>query len=368
MTVQTSSAVRTDTPRRRRRAQSTSPIDNAALVAERPPTVSVESLGAHWRGAFDVADRALAAAAAQLTASDLTERRSRLKNERIATGLALQELASLRGNRDPFVSLMIPRAQLKPLLGVPADVQAFVFNLDGVLIGSAAAHAAAWSETFDAFIHARIERTHGGFAPFNPRVDYQLYMHGKPRLVGVRSFLASRGIRLPDGDPGDPPSAETVHGLANRKNQALQRHVQSHGVVAFAGAHRYLELAREVGVRTAVVSASANTRAILHSAGLTDLIDGIVDGNTMLAEHLQPKPAPDALLAASQELDIEPAHTTVFETSPAGVVAARRGAFAFVVGVGRGDQAEGLQSANANAVVADLAELLQRRLQAAPTH
>jgi HAD superfamily hydrolase (TIGR01509 family) len=242
-----------------------------------------------------------------------------------------------------------------------------VFNLDGVLIGSAAAHAAAWSSTFDEFINARVERTHGGFAPFNPRVDYAQYMRGRPRLEGVRAFLASRGIRLPDGAPDDPAGSETVHGLANRKKQALLHQVDEHGLTAYEGARRYLELAREVGLRSAVVSASANTRAMLHSAELTGLIDSIVDGNTIAAEGLKAKPAPDMLLAAAQQLGVDPARTAVFETSPTGVEAARGGRFEFVVGVGRGDQAAALWGSAPDAVVADLADLLQRRLPTSAT-
>jgi beta-phosphoglucomutase-like phosphatase (HAD superfamily) len=332
------------------------------LQAKRAPGVTLESLSAGWRGAFDVAEHALDAAAGQLSGDDLAERRSRLRSERASTALLLGQIASLHEDRDAFVSLMIPRSQLKPLLGVPVDVQACVFNLDGVLIGSAAAHAAAWSETFDEFINRRVERTHGGFAPFNPRVDYVTYIHGKPRLEGVRAFLASRGIRLPEGEPGDAPELETVHGLANRKQQALMRHLEEHGITAFAGARRYLELSREVGVRTAVVSASVNTRTILHRAGLAGLIDGIVDGNTIAAEGLQAKPAPDTLLAASQEVQVDPAHVAVFETSPAGVQAARIGGFELTIGVGRGDQADHLRIAGADVIVPDLADLITRRL------
>jgi HAD superfamily hydrolase (TIGR01509 family) len=334
------------------------------LVSSSRQDVSLEALSASWRRALDTADRSLDAASCDLTAGDVAERRSRLRDERVATGRILEQVAALHGEHDGFVSLLIPRLQIKPMLGVPAGVEAFVFNLEGVLIGSAEAHAAAWSETFDEFIHARIERTHGHFAPFNPRVDYPLHIHGKPRLEGVRAFLASRGVRLPDGSPNDPPGAETVYGLANRKNQALLRHLQEHGVTAFAGARRYLELAREVGVRSAVVSASANTRRILYQAGLGSLIDRIVDGNVIVAEHLAMKPAPDALLAASQKLEVDPARIAVFETSPSGVAAARSGAFEYVVGVGRGDEAEGLRAAGADVVVADLADLLQRRLSA----
>jgi len=324
----------------------------------------LEELGAAWRRALDAADRALDAANRDLADAELGAHRSSLKNERAATAGILQQVATLHGNRDQFVSLLVPRSQLKPMLGVPLDVQAFVFNLEGVLIGSADAHAAAWSETLDEFIHTRVERTHGQFAPFNPRVDYPLHIHGRPRLDGVRAFLASRGIRLPEGRSSDPPGAETVYGLANRKNQALIRHLREHGVTAFAGARRYLELAREVGVRTAVVSASSTTRRILRDARLEDLIDSAVDGNVIVTERLELPPAPDVFLLASQNLEVDPARTAVFETSHSGIEAARSAAFGYVVGVGRGDQAEELRTTGADVVVADLADLLNRRLSA----
>lgn len=237
-----------------------------------------------------------------------------------------------------------------------------MFNLDGVLIGSAALHVAAWAETFDEFISARIERTGGQFAPFNPLGDYPSHIHGKPRLEGVRAFLASRGISLPAGDPGDPPGTETVHGLANRKSAALTRRLDEQGVTAFQGSRRYLEAARDAGVHRAVVSASANTQTILDRAGLADLIEDCVDGNTMLAERLRGRPAPDTLLAACRQLGVEPERAAVFETSPAGVAAARAGGFGLVVGVDRTGRAEVLRAAGADLVVTGLTELLERSL------
>jgi HAD superfamily hydrolase (TIGR01509 family) len=307
-----------------------------------------------------MADRALDAARGDLTAESLAARRAQLKHERAATAVALENLASLRGDSDPFVSLMIPRSQIKPLLGLAPDVVACVFELEGVLIGSATAHAAAWSETFDELIHARVERTHGAFAPFNPRVDYVRYMHGRPRLEGVRAFLASRGIRLPEGTADDPPGAETVHGLANRKKQALLSSIEEHGVTAFAGVRRYLELAREVGVRLAVISASANTGTILRRAGLAGLVDSMVDGDAIAAGGLRSKPAPDILLDACRRLGAEPGRTAVFETSPAGVAAARAAGVELVVGVDRGALAGALRDEGAGAVVPDLANLMRR--------
>jgi HAD superfamily hydrolase (TIGR01509 family) len=245
-------------------------------------------------------------------------------------------------------------------------VTACVFNLDGVLIGSAAVHAAAWMETFDEFILTRAERARGHFAPapFNPRTDYPAHIHGRPRLEGVRAFLASRGISLPEGRADDAPGTETVHGLANRKKVALLRRLDEHGLSAFEGARSYLELAREGGVRCAVLSASANTGTILERAGLATLVDGCVDGNTIAAEHLRPRPAPDMLLAACRQLAVEPRNAAAFETSAAGVAAARSAGFELVVGVDRGGRWKELLDRGANMVISGLDEILDRTLGA----
>ena len=263
-----------------------------------------------------------------------------------------------------YLHLMQPRGEAWRLLGLPSDVVACVFNLDGVLIGSAAVHAAAWTETFDEFVSRRVEKTHGRFAPFNPRVDYPRHIHGRPRLEGVREFLASRGIRLPEGHPDDPPGAETVHGLANRKNAALQRLLDQRGLTAFDGAREYLETARDVDVRCAVVSASANTDTILERAGLATLIDGCIDGNAMVLERLRPRPEPDILLAACSRIGVEPRHAVAFETSAAGIEAACTAGFELVIGVDRSGEAKKLRDAGADLVVAGLDDLLDRTLVA----
>ncbi len=239
---------------------------------------------------------------------------------------------------------------------------ACVFNLDGVLVGSAAVHAAAWSETFDDFLIARTERGQFAPAPFNPRTDYPAHIHGRPRLEGVRAFLASRGISLPEGQPDDPPGAETVHGLANRKKAALLRRLDERGVKAFEGARTYLELAREAGVRCAVLSASANTATILERAGIASLIDVCVDGNTIAAEQLRARPEPDMFLEACRQLGVEPRDTAVFETSAAGVAAARAGGCELVLGVDRAGRWNALHDEGATIVISGLDEILERRL------
>ncbi len=243
----------------------------------------------------------------------------------------------------------------------------FVFRLNGVLIGSAAVHAAAWAETFDEFIFNRTERTRGRFAPFDRRTDYLERIHGKPRLEGVRAFLASRGIRLPEGDPDDPPAAETVHGLANRKNQALVRRLDERGLSALEGSRHYLEIAHDAGVHSAVVSASAHTYTILARAGIADFIDDVVDADAIEEEHLRPEPAPDWLLAACRRLGVEPEHAAAFETNAAGVAAGHAGGFKVVVGVDRAGRPDVLRAAGADVVIEGLDEdLLDGDLKAWP--
>jgi HAD superfamily hydrolase (TIGR01509 family) len=248
------------------------------------------------------------------------------------------------------------------LLGLRDDVAACVFDLEGVLIAGAVLHVAAWTRAFDDLTLGRTERTVGEFKPFDAHADYREYLEDRPRLDGVRSFLASRGISLPEGEPSDPPGAETVHGIANRKQEALLRLIDEQGVTAFAGSRHYLEFAREVGVRTAVVSASANTPAILRTAGLESLIDACIDGNAIAAGGMLVKPAPDTLLAACRALAAEPGVAVVFETSPVGVTAARAAGFAAVMAVDEGGNADALLGAGAGGVVQGLAELLERGL------
>jgi beta-phosphoglucomutase-like phosphatase (HAD superfamily) len=272
----------------------------------------------------------------------------------------LEALAQERGQSDWAVHLLVPW-EARKLLGLPGGVTACVFDLEGVLIASAAVHAAAWTETFDQFIWARTERTGGHFAPFNPHTDYPHHMHGKPRLEGVRAFLASRGISLPEGLPDDPSGSETVRALANQKNAALLRRLDEQGVTAFADTRHYLETARSVGVHCAVVSASANTATILDHAGLAALIEQSVDGNTILAHGLRAPPTPDTHLAACRQLGIDPRHVAAFETSTAGVEAARAAGFIFVIGVDRTGRADALRDHGADLVIAGLGELLNRK-------
>ena len=254
-----------------------------------------------------------------------------------------------------FATSVRSRAQR---LGLPAGIRACLFDLDGVLTQTARVHAAAWKQMFDEFLRKRSESTGEPFVPFDPVRDYDEYVDGKPRYDGVRSFLAARGIELPEGEPSDPPTAETVHGLGNRKNELVLALIERDGVKVYEGSVRYVQAVREAGLRRAVVSSSANTRRVLDATGIADLFEEVVDGIVAEREHLKGKPAPDTFVAAAQALDVEPGAAAVFEDALAGVAAGRAGRFGFVVGVDRVGQAEALRAHGADVVVSDLAELL----------
>jgi beta-phosphoglucomutase family hydrolase len=245
-------------------------------------------------------------------------------------------------------------------LGLPDHLRACLFDLDGVLTQTAKVHAAAWKEMFDAYLRARAERTGAAFVAFDPVSDYDAYVDGKPRADGTRSFLAARGIELPEGGLDDPPGGETVHGLGDRKNEIALRRIREDGVQTYSGSVRYVEAVRAAGLRRAVVSSSANCEAVLVAAGIEDLFEERIDGVTAARDHLAGKPAPDMFLAGARALGVAPAQAVVFEDALAGVAAGRAGGFGFVVGVDRAGQAGQLKAHGADVVVADLAELLDR--------
>jgi beta-phosphoglucomutase family hydrolase len=229
-----------------------------------------------------------------------------------------------------------------------------------VLTQTARVHAAAWKEMFDAFLRARAGRASEPFVPFDALGDYDEYVDGKPRYDGVRSFLASRGIELPEGGPDDPPDAETVSGLGNRKNDLVLELIRRDGVEAYEGSVRYVHAARDAGLRRAVVSASANCQDVLAAAGIEDLFEVRIDGVVAQQEHLAGKPAPDTFLAAARALGVDAQQAAVFEDALAGVEAGRAGGFGLVVGVDRVGQADALRAHGAEIVVSDLSELLDR--------
>ena len=244
------------------------------------------------------------------------------------------------------------------MFGLPDGVLACLFDMDGVVTQTAVVHAAAWKEMFDDFLRDYAARTGTKFVPFDPHAEYDTYVDGKPRLDGTRSFLESRGIHLPEGTPGDPPGAATIYGLSNRKNQLVLAKIAAGGVRVYDGTITYIRAIKDKGVSTAIVSASANTKLVLDSAGIAGLFDFRMDGVIAAERGLRGKPAPDTYLAAASELNVTPDHAAVFEDAQSGVAAGRAGGFALVVGVDRVGQAAELRKHGADIVVEDVAELL----------
>lgn len=235
------------------------------------------------------------------------------------------------------------------MLGLPDSVRGCLFDLDGVLTKTAQVHDAAWKQMFDQFLRQRAEAMGQPFVPFDPVADYDDYVDGKPRDDGTRSFLASRGVELPDAE---------IIALGDRKNGIVQRLIEAHGVQTYEGSVRYVRQVKQAGLPRAVVSSSKNCAQVLAAAGIADLFDERIDGVVAEREHLAGKPAPDTFLAGARALSLDPKAACVFEDALAGVAAGRAGGFGFVVGVDRVGQAEELRDHGADVVVTDLAELL----------
>jgi beta-phosphoglucomutase family hydrolase len=249
------------------------------------------------------------------------------------------------------------------MLGLPDGIRGCLFDLEGVLTKTAVVHAAAWKQMFDDYLRERAKRSGEELVPFDPDEDYAQYVDGKPRLDGVRSFLASRGVELPEGGPDDPPSAETVAGLGYRKNEIVLRLIRDRGVEAYPGSVQYLDAARDAGLRRAVVSSSTNCKDVLAAAGIEEYFEVRIDGVVAEDEGLSGKPAPDTFLAAARKLGAPPEGAAVFEDALAGVEAGHAGGFACVVGVDRVGEGHGeeLREHGATIVVRDLAKLLDQR-------
>jgi beta-phosphoglucomutase family hydrolase len=246
------------------------------------------------------------------------------------------------------------------VLGLPPHVTACLFDLDGVLTQTALVHNAAWKQTFDTFLRTWSTQHGQPFVPFDSGSDYQRYVDGRPRADGVRTFLMSRGITLPEGTPDDGPDAETVNGIGNRKNELVLQKIREGAVEVYPGSVEYLKAAQDAGLRRAVVSASANCKDVLEAAGIAQLIEARVDGVTAREQDLPGKPAPDTFLYGAKLLDTPPENCGVFEDAQAGVAAGRAGNFGIVVGVDRVGQAKALREHGADIVVQDLSELLTR--------
>ena len=244
-------------------------------------------------------------------------------------------------------------------LGLPPTITACLFDLDGVLTKTAVVHAAAWKAMFDAYLRRSSEKSGEPFRPFDEVADYDEYVDGKPREDGVRSFLASRHIAVPEGTKDDPPEAETIHGLGNRKDEIFLHLIRTNGVEAYGGSIRYLHAARDAELKTAVVTSSKNCSEVLRAARLDGMFDAQVDGNVALAKKLAGKPAADTYLEAARMVGATPSGSAVYEDALAGVAAGRAGRFGLVVGVDRVGQAPALREHGADVVVKDLGDLMK---------
>ena len=235
---------------------------------------------------------------------------------------------------------------------------AVLFDLDGVITDTANLHATCWKQMFDEYLQKRARQTGEPFRPFDLAADYRLYVDGKTRFDGVRDFLRSRGIQLPEGDPDDPAEVETVCGLGNRKNDLVNRAIADEGVKPYEGTVQFIHQLRRNGFKIAVVTSSQNCAAVLKAAKLDDFFEVRVDGNTIHEQRLAGKPAPDTFLMAARLLAVEPARTVVIEDAISGVEAGSNGSFGLVIGVARKGNAEELKHHGAHLVVDDLGELV----------
>ncbi len=240
----------------------------------------------------------------------------------------------------------------------PERFDAVLFDLDGVITDTAKLHAACWKKVFDAFLKSRADRTGEPFQPFDLQVDYEKYVDGKLRYEGVQSFLDSRRIKLPYGDPRDSSDKETICGLGNRKDQLFDTDLKKEGVEVFQGTVAWLRHLRKRGIKTAVVSSSRHCRAVLEAVGIADLFQAQVDGNVTEKSNLKGKPAPDTYLRASEMLGVQPQRAVVVEDALSGVQAGRKGNFGLVIGVDRLGDADALRKNGADLVVIDLGDLL----------
>jgi beta-phosphoglucomutase family hydrolase len=235
---------------------------------------------------------------------------------------------------------------------------AVLFDLDGVLTDTASLHATCWKQMFDEYLHKRARQRSEEFRPFDIATDYRLYVDGKPRFDGVRDFLRSRGIKLPEGNPDDPAEVETVCGLGNRKNELVNDLIAKVGVEPYDGSVKFIHQLRRNGFKIGVVTSSQNCAAVLKSAKLDKFFDVQVDGNTIQAQHLAGKPAPDTFLRAAKLIGVAPTRAVVVEDALSGVEAGSAGDFGLVIGVARKGNDEELKNHGADLVVHDLVELV----------
>jgi len=236
-------------------------------------------------------------------------------------------------------------------------LDAILFDLDGVITKTASIHAAAWKQLFDAYLAKRATHRQEAWQPFDIEADYRRYVDGKPRMNGVRSFLLSRQIVLPEGQPDDPPDRETIHGLGNAKNALFLSQLEVKGIEVYDTTIALIHQAKAQGLKVAVISSSRHCADVLEAAGLMSLFDARVDGVESDRLELQGKPAPDIFLEAAGRLAVDPRRTAVVEDAIAGVQAGRAGGFALVIGIDRAHQAMALKAHGADVVVSDLMDV-----------
>jgi beta-phosphoglucomutase-like phosphatase (HAD superfamily) len=329
------------------------------LVPAPQRTVNLDPIANQWQRALDADSRALGAVKGVLQPDQIGTRTRALAQERHETKLLLSRLARTTGAQPaPWLADTPLTARS---IGLPGGAEACIFDLDGVLTDSGVLHAWAWAQTFDPLLQRLAERADLHFVPFDRESDYRAFVDGRPRLEGIHSFLASRGIRLPEGRPGDGEDAETAYGLARRKSNLLARELHIRGVTSLDGASRYLEAVGRAGLGRAVVSASSRTLPMLQLAHLDGLVEQRVDADAIRAENLRPRPAPDLLVAACTRLGVDPQAAVTLTHTEAGVVAGHAAGLA-VIGVAEGEEGERLGAFGAERVVDCLGVLLDRRL------
>jgi beta-phosphoglucomutase-like phosphatase (HAD superfamily) len=310
--------------------------------------VDADTLAVAWEWALDAAARATDAAGSEHLPAELFRRERELQAE---------ERQDVEQRLHRWLPARPPTAKM---LGLPAGTRAVVLDLDGVLTDSHLLHAAAWAEALDPVLQRVAHSLDGAFVRFDRGDEYRLYFEGRPRLEGIRLFLASRGVHLPDD--GGP---ESVHGIARRKSLLLERRLHERQLVALPGARRYVQAAAYGHVARAVVSASESTRPMLELARLNHLVDVVVDAEAMREGSLRPRPAPDTLLAACERLGVRPADAVSLTQSAAGVVAALHAGLS-VLGIAAGGNADDLRAFGADAVMPSLLDLLDPAIRPRP--
>ena len=342
---------------RARPSRAAPPTPAGSQLAREP--FELVTVTSQWQRALDGGQRALVAAGRFLPAAELERGRRELELERKQAARALARLAAATGVRPaPWLS---PVPVTPTMLGLQATGKACLFDLDGVLTDSAVLHSSAWAEVFDDYLLRLSEKTGWHFIPFDRDSDYRGYVDGRLRIEGIHAFLASRGLRIPEGRVDDPATADTACGLARRKGDAVARGLRRQGVAALPGVRRYLEAAGHAGLGRAVVSSSTSTLPMLELAGLVALVEERVDAEVIRLESLRTRPAPDLLLVACRRLGV-PSERAVTVTHSAAGVAAGHAAGLSVIGVGVGGHAELLRGFGAERVVPSLSAMLDPRL------